>query len=48
MQMDVQLDANAVLHPMIQNNYQDFFGGFQQLHLRIEGRENGDLGAVAP
>jgi hypothetical protein len=24
------------------------FGGVQQIHLRIEGRENGDLGAVAP
>jgi hypothetical protein len=23
-------------------------GGFQQTQLRIEGRENGDLGAVAP
>jgi hypothetical protein len=24
------------------------FGGVQQIQLRIEGRENGDLGAVAP
>jgi len=23
-------------------------GGVQQIHLRTEGRENGDLGAVAP
>jgi hypothetical protein len=23
-------------------------GGFQQIQLRIEGRENGDLGAAAP
>jgi hypothetical protein len=23
-------------------------GGFQQIQLRTEGRENGDLGAVAP
>ena len=30
---------------------QDFFfrgGGFQQIQLRTEYRENGDLGAVAP
>jgi hypothetical protein len=28
---------------------QEFFsGGIQQIRLRIEGRENGDLGAVAP
>ena len=28
---------------------QDFFsGGVQQIQLRIEGRENGNLGAVAP
>jgi len=27
----------------------DFFsGGFQQIQLRTEDRENGDLGAVAP
>jgi hypothetical protein len=26
----------------------NFFEGVQQLQLRIEGRENGDLGAVAP
>jgi hypothetical protein len=26
----------------------NFFGGFQQIQLRIEDRENGDLGAVAP
>jgi hypothetical protein len=25
-----------------------FFEGVQQIQLRIEGRENGDLGAVAP
>jgi hypothetical protein len=25
-----------------------FRGGVQQIQLRIEGRENGDLGAVAP
>jgi hypothetical protein len=25
-----------------------FFGGVQQIQLRIEGKENGDLGAVAP
>ena len=25
-----------------------FVGGFQQIHLRTEDRENGDLGAVAP
>jgi hypothetical protein len=25
-----------------------FFGGFQQIQLRTEGRENGDLGALAP
>jgi hypothetical protein len=25
-----------------------FFEGFQQIQLRTEGRENGDLGAVAP
>jgi hypothetical protein len=25
-----------------------FFGGVQQIQLRTEGRENGDLGAVAP
>jgi hypothetical protein len=24
------------------------FGGVQQIELRTEGRENGDLGAVAP
>jgi hypothetical protein len=30
--------------------YLGFFsgGGIQQIHLRTEGRENGDLGAVAP
>jgi hypothetical protein len=29
---------------------QEFFrgGGVQQIQLRAEGRENGDLGAVAP
>jgi hypothetical protein len=28
---------------------QEFFsGGFKQIQLRAEGRENGDLGAVAP
>jgi hypothetical protein len=29
---------------------QEFFSGlgFQQINLRTEGRENGDLGAVAP
>jgi hypothetical protein len=26
----------------------NFFGGVQQIHLRTEGRENGDLMAVAP
>jgi hypothetical protein len=26
----------------------NFFGGVQQIQLRTEGRENGDLGAVAP
>jgi hypothetical protein len=26
----------------------NFFRGFQQIQLRAEGRENGDLGAVAP
>jgi hypothetical protein len=26
----------------------NFFGEVQQIQLRIEGRENGDLGAVAP
>jgi hypothetical protein len=26
----------------------NFFRGVQQIHLRTEGRENGDLGAVAP
>jgi len=25
-----------------------FFGGVQQIQLRTEGRQNGDLGAVAP
>jgi len=25
-----------------------FFGGVQQIQLRTEGRENGDLGAIAP
>jgi hypothetical protein len=25
-----------------------FFEGVQQIQLRIEGRENGDLGVVAP
>jgi hypothetical protein len=25
-----------------------FFGGVQQIQLRTEDRENGDLGAVAP
>jgi hypothetical protein len=29
--------------------HQEFFGaGVQQIQLRIEGRENGDLGVVAP
>jgi hypothetical protein len=32
----------AVAHPGI------FSGGVQQIQLRTEGRENGDLGAVAP
>jgi hypothetical protein len=27
---------------------QEFFRGFQQIQLRTEGRENGNLGAVAP
>jgi hypothetical protein len=27
---------------------QEFFWGVQQIKLRTEGRENGDLGAVAP
>jgi hypothetical protein len=26
----------------------EFFRGVQQIQLRAEGRENGDLGAVAP
>jgi hypothetical protein len=25
-----------------------FFGGVQQIQLRLEGRETGDLGAVTP
>jgi hypothetical protein len=36
---------------LVQWRTQEFFlggGGFQQIQLRIEGRENGDLGAVAP
>jgi hypothetical protein len=31
----------SVVYPVI------FSGGFQQIQLRTEGRENGDLGAVA-
>jgi hypothetical protein len=27
---------------------QEFFRGVQQIYLRTEGRENGDMGAVAP
>jgi hypothetical protein len=26
----------------------NFFGGVQQIHLRAQGREKGDLGALAP
>ena len=36
-------------HWLNQWRTQDFFsGGFQQIQLRTEDRENGDLGAVAP
>jgi hypothetical protein len=28
--------------------HQEFFRGVQQIQLRIDGRENGDLGAVVP
>jgi hypothetical protein len=34
--------VHAVPYPGI------FLGGVQQIQLRTEGRENGDLGAVAP
>jgi hypothetical protein len=34
---------------VIPETYRDFFSGeVQQIQLRIEGRENGDLDAVAP
>jgi hypothetical protein len=36
-------------HALAQWRTQEFFsGGVQQIQLRTEGKENGDLGAVAP
>ena len=40
--MAMKLLLYAVAYPGI------FFGGVQQIQLRTEDRENGDLGAVAP
>jgi hypothetical protein len=34
------------LHPVVYPEI--FFGGVQQIQLRTEGRENGNLGVVAP
>jgi hypothetical protein len=36
----------SVLYSGVPRNF--FGGGAQQIQLRIEGRENGDLGMVAP
>jgi len=38
--------AAAEGHSGVPRNF--YRGGVQQIHLRIEDRENGDLGAVAP
>jgi hypothetical protein len=58
--MKIPLDFNAkverenIFKPTVGNKSlqwrtQEFFrGGVQKIQLRTEGRENGDLGAVAP
>ena len=49
--MDIKRERNQVLgmYLLTQWRTQEFFsGGVQQIQLRTEGRENGDLGVVAP
>ena len=43
------LDRQFSVYTLTQWRTQEFFsGGVQQIQLRTDGRENGDLGAVAP
>jgi hypothetical protein len=51
----LQRDWNSLVHTQASGVPRNFFSGgaytrnfFQQIQLRIEGRENGDLGAAAP
>jgi hypothetical protein len=37
-----------LIHSGVPRNFVQGGGGVQQIQLRTEGRENGDLGAVAP
>jgi hypothetical protein len=42
------LSQRSITLSGIPRNFFFFGGGVKQIQLRIEGRENGDLGAVAP
>jgi len=44
----INLFLNILSYPACQWRTQEFFRGVQQIQLRAEDREDGDLGAVAP